>query len=300
MDWIINETTRRIADASYSLAIQEYWLHFQVATLAFFRGNFFLCSALLHPLCKTPEIREFMSCLGDGDRKALNIIFSLLYQKDDSYGQFDFRQQVILTSQFARFHGPCLLNYSGFTKWMVEGENKGKGAKEKMKAVIESHLSPIIKDVAAVCQKCPFAPTNAVSEVKPSSSVLSTNMNAAIKWATDHHSYMQNMTQRSLWKKLANVVGQARFVLKLSSRSSISDEEVFHSCVKLRGRVLCEAAASNPAAGLLKQDRSDLISYLSRFALFECDWMENASAENGLLAQEMTVQFSTLDLEDDE
>ncbi len=72
-----------------------------MATLAFFRGNFFLCTALLHPLCKTPEIREFVTCLGDGDRKSLLSIFEMLYQKDDSYGQFDFRQQVVLTSQLS-------------------------------------------------------------------------------------------------------------------------------------------------------------------------------------------------------
>jgi hypothetical protein len=80
-------------------------------------------------------------------------MFNLLYQKDDTYGQFDFRQQVVLTSQFARFYGPCLLNYSGFSKWMVEGESKGKGAKEKTKAVIQSQLDPIIKDVSAVSKE---------------------------------------------------------------------------------------------------------------------------------------------------
>lgn len=103
MDWIIDGATCRIAVDSYSLVIQEYWWHFQVATLAFFRGNFFLCSALLHPLCKTPEIREFVNCLGDSDRKCLLAVFELLYQKDDSYGQFDFRQQVVLTSQLSVF-----------------------------------------------------------------------------------------------------------------------------------------------------------------------------------------------------
>ena len=206
--------------------------------------------------------------------------------------------------RFARFHGPCLLNYSGFTKWMVEGENKGKGAKEKMKGVIEGHLSPIIKDVAETCEKCPFLSSvndvdlaAAAKEPKPPLSVLKTNMDAAIKWANDHRSYMLNLSQRSLWKKLANVAGQARFVLKLSSRSSISDEETFQSCLKLRGRVLCETASSNPVAALLKEGRSDLVAYLSRFALFECDWMDSASVESGLEVQN-ALALSALELDE--
>lgn len=132
----------------------------------------------------------------------------------------------------------------------------------------------------------------------PSSSKLSANVNAAIKWAKDHHNYMENLSERSLWRKLSNAVSEARLVLHLQSRSSISAEEVFGSCLKLRGRVLCDVNVSNPVSELLKQDRSDLISFLSRFALFESNWMVGADdCENMIIS---THDLGSIVFEDDE
>jgi hypothetical protein len=273
----------------------EYWMFFQIAVLSFFRGNFCLCCGVLYAIWGTKELRDLGKLvLCSGDVCAMEAVYESLFQKGDSFGQFDFRALVMLPLYYSRFFGPSLLNTSGFTKWMIEGESKGKGAKEKMRAVIERHLEPVVRDVTLSCKSCP--PFERGAERPPLKQPLRQCIVSAVEAAKGSESLMENLGERSLWLLLTRRVKKARALLQFETRSDMDDNSIFISCLKLRGRVLCEGSSSNPMVEL-KSHRGE-IDFFMRFAFFESAWLENSDYPGVFLEQQRFYEEDLTDMDE--
>lgn len=259
-------------ESSSSKACHEYWLYLQIATLAYFRGNFFLCTSVLQVLFRHPEVKKLVEILDVGDRFALEQLYEAMFQKDDSFGQFNFKQQVILATRFASAYGPCLLNSSGFAKWMIEGEARGKDAKSKTKQVIEKQLDSIVSDVVTTChmnqgflQSLDRRRSCNENDLGRQESIIS----GALKWAASS-SVMREKASHSLWRGLCDAA--------IAAKRAFGDKEVwgdyflmFSSFLKLRDRVF--KFSGNPISSLLQLCELKTLDTLLCCCFFESKWL---------------------------